>query len=183
MGNLLFSPSGRISRAEFMKGAYVLIALGAIISLSALVSPTLSGILNIVGIVLLYCWIVLFIKRYHEAGKSGWMVFIPIIAYIVLAVLASMILLPVLLGIMAPEAATLQAEMEAAAEAAAESGDLGAVFGAALEGGQELARATAVPNTILGVLVGLAIAFLFNKIIPVDPGPNQYGPKGGDYIA
>ena len=181
IGQLLFSPSGRVSPADFMKGAYILIGIGFVLALLPLVSLTLSGIGSIISLVLIFCWVVLFIKRYHEGGKSGWMTLIPIAVFL----LASFVLSPILLGIFSPEYAELQAQMEAqAAEAAASGAGIGEIFGTAMEGAEAIAKASAIPSAIIGAVLSFAIAFGFNKIIPVDPTENRFGlPASGGYIA
>ena len=70
MGNLLFSPSGRISPADFMRGATILIVVGLVLGLLPILMPALA-MLSIIFLVMLWCWIVLWVKRYHDGGKSG----------------------------------------------------------------------------------------------------------------
>ena len=53
MGNLLFSPSGRIGPAAYMKGIFFLAIAGLIISFSALLGPAamVGGLLGLVVLV------------------------------------------------------------------------------------------------------------------------------------
>jgi len=164
MMNLLFSPSGRINSAEFMKAAYILIAIAAILALLPLISTSLS-FLGILGLVMIWCWVVLWVKRYHDGGKSGWMCLIPIVIWIVLSWILSAVVLPMFAG------DAVKAAQEAA-NAAAASGDIGAVFKAAMGS----TKATALPSAILGAVASFAVAFLFNNMIKGDPGENQFGP-------
>lgn len=73
MGNLLFSPSGRIGPAAYMKGIIILAIIGFLLNFVVLLGP-IGSVLGFLGIVLFYCFIALGIKRSHDAGKSGWMV-------------------------------------------------------------------------------------------------------------
>lgn len=169
MGNLLFSPSGRINSADFMKGVYVLIAISFVINIMPLVSFTIGTALGFAGIILIWCWIVLLVKRFHDGGKSGWMCLIPIILGIVL----SMIIGSVVTGMFAGD---LNAQLQEAAQEAGESGDIGAVFGASMEMGQQIAKKTAIPSAIAGALVSYIIAFVTDKMAGHDPDDNQFGP-------
>ena len=72
-----------------MKGAYVLIALGFLINIMPMINYQIGSILGLVGLVFIWCWIVLFIKRLHDAGKSGWMCLLPILAFIVVSMVLS----------------------------------------------------------------------------------------------
>ena len=82
MGQLFFSPQGRISSAEFMRGGFILVLIAIGLGLVMLVNPVVGKILAIADIVLMYAWAVLWIKRLHEGGKSGWMFFLYILLYI-----------------------------------------------------------------------------------------------------
>ena len=125
MGNLLFSPSGRINSGDFMKGATLIIVITLVLGLLPIISAGFAA-LSIVTLVFLWCWVVLWVKRYHDAGKSGWTCLLPIIVYLVLAAIVGIVLPGMFTD---PEAAAAAAE--AAAEAA-ETGDFGAVFKACL---------------------------------------------------
>ena len=39
---------------------------------------SLAALAGIVSFALIYPWIVIWIKRYHDGGKSGWMSLLPI---------------------------------------------------------------------------------------------------------
>jgi len=170
MGNLLFSPSGRIGPQEFFKGMMILAVIGAIISLTGLVSFQLSQILGFVSFLLLVPLFFLLIKRSHDAGRSGWMSIVWFILWIVIFIVASM-----LMGKVMPSAA--EAEMKAAMESAMlEGGGLGDVMALTKEMGPALAKQAAIPSAIAG-LVGTAVgAFLINMLNKSDDHENQFGP-------
>ena len=169
MLNLLFSPNGRINSADFMRGAYVLIGLSFVIALLPLISFSIGTAFGLLSIVMLWCWIVLWIKRYHDAGKSGWMCLVPIIAFIILALVANMVMTATGMSGMDPE---IQAQMDDAAT----SGDFGSMFGAMMGASEEIAKKTAIPSAVSGAIVSLIVAFLFNSMIKGEPNENRFGP-------
>jgi len=166
MGNLLFSPSGRIGPGQFMSGVTVLVAISLVLALLPIFVPALS-LLGIVGLVLIWCWVVLWVKRYHDAGKSGWMCLIPIVVLIVL----SMILGAVIAG-MFTDTAAAEAMMEAA-----EAGDLSGAMKFAGTGG--LTTTGAIVSAVASAALSYVVAMVFNGMIKHDAHDNQYGPEAG----
>lgn len=174
LGNLLFSPSGRVSPANFLRGAYVLIAVTFLINLMPMVSVALGSVLKILLLVIYYCWVALFIKRFHDGGKSGWMVFLPTIVFVI----ASMIIGQIVPPIFAPE---IYGNMqEAMLEVTTSGGDVGSIMAATMEisreYGEPLAKKIALPSSVIYALMSFAIVFLFNSWIKHEPQDNQYGP-------
>ena len=161
MGNLLFSPSGRINGSDFMRGVVILIAISAVLQILPLISTAL-GMLGIIGIALLWCWVVLYIKRFHDAGKSGWMCILPLLAYIVGGVIVGMLVQSMFAG-----------DMKQAMEEAVSSG---AGLGDVMEMTSAMAKKTALPSAIAGAVVSYAIAFITNSMLKSDPEENQFGP-------
>lgn len=158
MLNLLFSPSGRIGPSEFVKGAMALIIFGIVSSFISYAgfSAALEAILGLLTLVTLYCWVVLWIKRYHDAGKSGSKALIPIILYVIVATIAMFFLMGDLLALI----------FEAAAEGAEPSD----------EQIEAMTKDIMIPVIIVTVLIQLAFVFGFNRLIKHDPNDNQYGP-------
>ena len=166
MGNLLFSPSGRIGPGQFMSGVTVLVVISLILSLLPVFVPALV-LLNIIGLVFLWCWVVLWVKRYHDGGKPGWTCLIPIIVYLIVGVIAGF----VISGMFAdPDAALRAAE-------AAEAGDFGAMFQMMGSGG--LTKTGAIINAVVTAVISYVIAMVFNNMIKHDDHDNQYGPVAG----
>jgi len=160
MGNLLFSPNGRINPSDFTKAALILIGLGVLFGIPGMLGMTgaVATIAGILGFVLLYPWVVIWIKRYHDAGKSGWTCLLPIVIYII----ASMVLMSVLLG-----------------------GEFMEIFQAASEGASSdetdamaanMASGSGVKILVASTVLSLAVAFGFNSIIKRDDHENQFGP-------
>lgn len=163
MGNLFFSPSGRIGPGAYMKGMLILGVIGAVINLLPLVSIGLAMIVSVLSLVLIIPFIFMSIKRAHDSGKSGWFSIVAIIIGIVISLILGMVVAAIGLG---------AAVDQEAVNAAAEAGDLGAVMDAA--GGA--ARAAAIPSAITNLIGAVATAFVFNMINKQDMGDNQYGP-------
>lgn len=159
MGNLLFGFGGRIGPADFQKAAIVLIVISAILSLLPLINMSLS-MLGIVGLILIWPWIAIWTKRYHDAGKSGWMMLVPFVVMIILSIVASQVV-----NVIAPIDTS-------AAEAAAASGDFMAIIQSSLEA----AKPQILPSTVGNVIVSLAVVFVFNSMIKSDPEENRFGP-------
>lgn len=160
MGNLLFSPSGRIGPSEYMKGIIIITVVSLILNFLPLISPALA-MLGIIGFVLFYCFIALGIKRSHDAGKSGWMVLIHILIAIIVMVVTGFIT-GMVTGVSAGDAFSL-----------AMSGDTAAV--------EELTAKTMsfgylLPANLIGAAGTLLIGFLVNMLNKSDPDDNQYGP-------
>jgi uncharacterized membrane protein YhaH (DUF805 family) len=68
--SLFLSPKGRIARQPFWLGILVLMVLNMLLSAIPIVGPA-------AGLVLLWPQIVLYIKRLHDFGWSGWMWLLP----------------------------------------------------------------------------------------------------------
>lgn len=95
---ILFGASGKLSPMEFAQGLVFIIAAGFVMNLLSLV-PGLGLIMGIVGLIvgltLMFGWICIFSKRFHDAGKSGWMTLLAILAAVVIGFVLGIILYPV----------------------------------------------------------------------------------------
>ena len=170
MGNLLFSPSGRIGPQDFFKGMMILAGISAVISLLGLVSFQLSQILGFVAILLIIPLFFLLVKRSHDAGKSGWMSIVWFILWILVFVALGM-----LVNTIMPSAA--QVELETALESLVlEGGGLGDIMALTKEMGPAIAKQTAIPSAIAGLVATAIAAFLINMLNKHDDHENQYGP-------
>lgn len=160
MGNLLFSPSGRIGPSAYMKGIIIIATVGLVLSLLPLLSPML-GMVGIIGLVTFYIFIALGIKRSHDAGKSGWMVLVHILLSIIIGVAVAFIV-GMITGV-----------------------SLGEVFSSAFSGDVEAAEAAAaafeapgylIPSAIGSFIGTLITGYVINMMNKQDPGDNQFGP-------
>src|SRR4051812_3093323 len=84
----LFNPMGRIGPVTFRNAALILIAVSAAIGLTPLVLPQLWW-LSFVSMVLIYPWAVIWVKRLHDAGKSGWLFLAILVAMMIVSFLAN----------------------------------------------------------------------------------------------
>jgi uncharacterized membrane protein YhaH (DUF805 family) len=169
MGNLLFSPSGRISPADFMKGALVLIVIGAVLNILPMISFSLSMVFGLLGLVTLWCWIVLFIKRFHDAGKSGWMCLLPILAFLIIGFIVNGLVSSMFAG-------DLNAQMQQMSEEAISSGDVSSILKQSMDLGAQVAKKTALPLAVAGAVISYLIAYVTNMMLKSDAGDNQFGP-------
>ena len=81
---LFLTPNGRIDQATYWRAVLILLGISAALSVvSAFVSP----FLGIAGLLFIWPWIAVHVKRLHDSNKSGWLT----IAIVVLAVVVSMI--------------------------------------------------------------------------------------------
>jgi len=135
-----------------------------------LFSFQLSQMLGFVSLLLIIPLFFLLIKRSHDAGKSGWMSIVWFILWILVFIALGM-----LVNAIMPSAA--QVELETALEAAmTEGGGLGDIMALTKEMGPAIAKQTAIPGALSG-LVGTAIAaYLINMLNKRDDHENQYGP-------
>ncbi len=159
MGSLFFSMKGRINGSIFQKGAFILIAIGAVLTLITYFVPGLTIILSLLSLVLIWPWLALWIKRFHDAGKSGWMSLLALIVWGLFSWVGSLVV-----NIIKP----IDEDM---VQEAMTSGNLAAII--------EAFTLAARPQFFLAlassIIVSLLVVFLFNAIIKSDPEENQFG--------
>lgn len=160
---LFFNPNGRITKAAFQSGALVLIVISFVFALMPLVASgtalmAVSSITTLIGLVMIWCWIALWVKRLHQGGITGWMVVLLGFGWFVV----NMIVGTVITVVFAPDL------MGAAPE--------GDGFMDIMQQSIEASQALAVPNAVAGALVSLAFVFIVNAALPSQDGENQYGP-------
>ena len=148
-----------------MRGAIILIAIGFVLNILPLISFQIGTLFGILGLILIWCWIVILIKRFHDGGKSGWMCIIPIIAFLLLSIVVGQIVTTMFAG-----------DINAQLKELTQTGDLGAVLAATQELAPEITKKTALPSAIAGAAVSYVIALIVNSRINADPNDNKYGP-------
>jgi uncharacterized membrane protein YhaH (DUF805 family) len=164
---LFLTPNGRIDQPTYWRA--VLILLGISVALSV-ISAFVSPFLGFAGILFIWPWIAVHVKRLHDSNKSGWLT----IAIVVLAIVASMIagfILPSLFGV---NQAALQAEMQREIENAA-AGDPAQAMSAAMDASKRIAQSTLLPS-ILSTAIVTGIVGAVMGLFKTDPNDNQYGP-------
>lgn len=69
--HVLFSAEGRIGRQDFWVGWLILFFGGWMLHLLPVIG-------TLIWLVSIYCWVVLYAKRLHDFGRSGWWALIPV---------------------------------------------------------------------------------------------------------
>ncbi len=113
-------------------------------------------------------------KRFHDAGKTGWIT----IAMVVLAIIASMVLgmlLPPLFGV---NMAQLQADMQAEMQDVISSNDPSAAMSVAMEQARKVSQAQLLPSIVNTAVVTGILGFVMS-LFKSDPNDNQYGAAPG----
>ena len=152
--NTMLNPQGRIGPVTFRNAAMILIAIGAILTLLPLALPALTA-LSFVSLVLIYPWVVIWVKRLHDAGKSGWMFVIVLVLYLIANFASGQF---------------ISAQFAPAQAPVADPTDFSAVMASMTAQMQ----ATALPSAIVSVVVSLAFVFAGNALLRSDPAPNAY---------
>lgn len=170
MGKLLFSPSGRIGQASFMKGAVTLLIVNLVLWQAWHISLGIGILAFLLSFILIYCWGCLFAKRFHDAGKSGWF-YLPIF---LVFVIITYVFGSVLLGMLSPEIVEKSQEVQdLAREVQGQSNpDFGVVFGLY----NEIMRAMVLPFSAAYLITGTALALAINALLSSDLEDNQFGP-------
>ncbi|OLF73195.1 hypothetical protein AWH62_09670 [Maricaulis sp. W15] len=93
---ILFGASGKLSPQEFAQGIVAIMAAYIVLQFISLM-PALGLLLSFVGgLVLAFAWVCVYAKRFHDAGKSGWLAAAAVVAVLVIVIVANVILMPVL---------------------------------------------------------------------------------------
>lgn len=149
---VILNPFGRIGPATFRNTALVLIAIGACFSLSPVINPGLAA-LSFANLLLIYPSIVIWVKRFHDAGKSGWWYLAVFVAQLVIGVVVNRFIIARFLPPPPPvDPRFLWASMVAQMQA------------------------SALPATAASVVIGLIFVFVVNEELKSDPAENAYGP-------
>ena len=96
---ILIGANGKLGPMEFARGLVAIVAVALVLNLLSLF-PLIGGLLGlVVGLLLAFCWVCVFSKRFHDAGQSGWMTVGAVVVGIVLSVVVSIILTPIFGGV------------------------------------------------------------------------------------
>ncbi len=153
MTTTMLDPKGRLGPTGFRNAALILIAVGTALSILSVLSPALM-LLGFVSLALIYPWVVIWSKRLHDAGKSGWLFLLVLVLYLIATFAASYFI-----GQQYDPPVDPNADLEQMMATMTEA-----------------AQATAVPSTIASVVISLAFVFAGNALLRSDPGPNAHGP-------
>ncbi|MGX6647552.1 hypothetical protein ACWCOP_06370 [Maricaulaceae bacterium MS644] len=146
----LFVPKGTITKSGFAVAAVILIAVSLVSDAIEMALPALGPVLFFLGLVLAYCWVAAWIKRFHAAGSSGWWTALVVLLWIIAQGVAGFL---VLMG------SGLDPSIFA-------GGDQQAIQ-AAME---PVTEAAMVPILIVSTLISAAFAFGLNAVLPAGRG-------------
>jgi uncharacterized membrane protein YhaH (DUF805 family) len=149
----MLNPGGRLGPTGFRNASLILIVIGTILSILSVLSPAMM-MLGFVSLALIYPWVVIWSKRLHDAGKSGWMFLLVLVLYLIATFTVSYFI-----GQQFGPPVDPNADLE----------QMMATMTAT-------AQATAIPSTVASVVISLAFVFAGNALLKSDPGPNAYGP-------
>lgn len=160
---LFFNPQGRITKAQFQTGALVLIALGFVLAVLPLAASgtammAISSLTTLIGLVAMWCWIALWVKRLHQGGQTGWLTVLIVLGWIIL----SNIVGTVVTLMIAPDLMTMSPS----------DGN----FMQVIQESMERARQVAIPSAIANAVVSLVYVFAVNALLPSQDGENRFGP-------
>jgi uncharacterized membrane protein YhaH (DUF805 family) len=143
---------GRIGPVAFRNAAIVLILVGAGFSLLPLALPALT-FWSYLSLLLIYPWAVIWVKRLHDAGKSGKWFLAIVAAWFAVGAAAGWFISNRFAPAMPakPDPAAIWALMA------------------------ERMQAIALPNTIASVVIALAFALVINEELKSEPRENTYG--------
>lgn len=160
--SVLFAPNGRINPSQFQTGALVLLGIGFVMALLSLTgNAALMGVQTLVGLALIYPWVVLWRKRLHDNGKSGWFLVLIVLVWFILSMIVGQVVTMMFAGDM----------MQAMEDVTG--------FSQMMQAQAQLAQELALPNAISSLVVGLIVVFGANAILKSDPEENRYGPPPG----
>ncbi|MEP6344012.1 MAG: DUF805 domain-containing protein [Maricaulaceae bacterium] len=168
MGNLLFSPTGRIGTSEFLKGMAIIGIISTLIAIVPAFNFSLGKALGLVAFLLYIPAFFLLIKRSHDGGKSGWM---SIVWFILLVVLT----IAVAIFVQNKTGGVPLADMNELLKAAREEGDFKIMREIAKEYAPAISKNSAIPMSIASFVAWMFGAFLINLFLKQDPNENQFG--------
>ncbi|MEZ6002417.1 DUF805 domain-containing protein [Hyphomonas sp.] len=164
---LLFSPNGRIDQPTYWRAVLILFGISAVLSV---VSAYVSPFLGVASIIFIWPWIAVHAKRFHDAGKTGWLT----LAIIVLAIIVSAIAGYVLPGLFGVDVTAMQREMQENMEDYLSSNDPGAAMVYAMQESKRMSQAQLIPSILAtGIVTGVVGVVM--GLFKTDPNDNQYG--------
>jgi len=168
---LLFSPNGRIAQPTYWRAIIILFVISAVINVAAAYG---SPFLGFAAIIFIWPWIAIHAKRFHDAGKTGWLT----LAMIVLAIIVSAICSMLLPGLFGVDMASMQREMEENMQDYMASNDPGAAMAYVMEESKRISQAQLLPSILSSGIVTAVVGFVMS-LFKTDPNDNQYGPGPG----
>ena len=160
--SVLFAPNGRINPGQFQTGALVLLGIGFVLALLPLTgNAAMMGVQTLIGLIMIYPWVVLWRKRLHDNGKTGWFLLLILLVWFILSAIGGQIVTLMFAGDM------MQAMQEVGG------------FAEMMQAQAQIAQELALPSAISSLIVGLIVVFGANALLKSDPETNKYGPPVG----
>ncbi|MFN3313347.1 MAG: DUF805 domain-containing protein [Hyphomonas sp.] len=161
---VLLEPKGRLAPSPFAQGYILLTAAMLIITI---VSTFLIPGSAVLQYALIFPYLCVFSKRFHDAGLSGWLWLLALGVFLVLNSLLTILLMPGL----SPDAWRIYAEVsELSQEQGMEAG-----MEALAQQGMELTRAAGLSSVAAFLITSAGIGFVVYRL-RTDPRPNRHGP-------
>lgn len=164
MANLLFNPQGRIGKNRFWQGLVLLTVASVIVTA---LPVYLGSVFGLAGLLLIYPYICVYAKRFHDAGTTGWWVIAVWLGAVGLEIIEGIFLGPFFMG---EEGRDIQAE---AAERLSQ-GELDVFMQA-----QERLAEIMLPLSILTTIVNAIILGYIVGSLATEPRTNKHGPVPG----
>jgi len=95
---ILIGAKGRLNPMEFAQGLVAIVVILSALNILSII-PGLGMMIGLfmipIGLVAIFAWVCIFSKRFHDAGKSGWMTLAAIGGSIMISIILGMILSPI----------------------------------------------------------------------------------------
>lgn len=169
---LLFNPNGRIGQRDFLRGVILLTGFMIIAMILEAFAPFyISGMISLLTLGTIYCYLCVYGKRLHDTGRTAWFFLAVLVGFFIL----SNIVNAILLSIFAPGAGELTEEMWYLLR----RGDTQEAMGHM----SVINKMTIIPRMVTLIFVNGVLAYFAAKLTS-DPAVNKYGPPTdpGDVI-
>lgn len=165
---VFLEPKGRLSPRLFAQGYILLTA--ALLVITVVATFFLPG-LGILQYALVFPFLCVFGKRFHDAGMSAWFWVLAVFASLILQMMLTILLMPGL----SPDAWRMY--LEATEVAQVEGSDVG--LDLLTSQAQDIMRAAGL-SSVASLLIASAIIGLIVYRLRPDPKPNRHGPPPGN---
>ena len=160
---LFLTPNGRIDQPTYWRAVLILAGASALISV---LSAYITMIIGLLSFGVMWGWIAVHAKRFHDNNKTGWFMLL----LIVVAVISNNVFSGLLVGMSGFDMAGYEREVTAASS----RGDFGQLMALM----SEAQKATTFP-TVVTTFITTGILGGIMSLLKTDPNDNKYGPGPG----